>query len=137
MSFRFRLDPPQLRQRLARGSKPLRGEHTAATVARAAEPPAVDLQVPPVTPSERSRPEESHAPMTSAPPLVHKLILWTRTTINPSKSRRIATGLLAGVIAKLPANDHVLRREGNRFTARGRWFKPSRAHQEYLQIGTF
>ena len=46
MSFRCRLDPPQLRQQLARGSKPLRGERPAATVARAAEPPAVDLSSP-------------------------------------------------------------------------------------------
>jgi len=47
MSFGFRFDPPQLRQQLAWGSKPLRGEYPAAAVARAAEPPAVDLSSPP------------------------------------------------------------------------------------------
>jgi Spirocyclase AveC-like len=70
----------------------------------------------PVTPSERSSPEESDTPNTSASPLVHKQILWTRTAINPSKPRRTTTPRFAGVIAKLPANSHLLGREGNRFT---------------------
>jgi len=68
------------------------------------------------TPSERSRPEESDAPMTSAPPLVHKPILWTRTAINPSKPRRTTTRRLAGSIAKLPANGRVPAEQANRFT---------------------
>jgi len=47
MSFGFCLDPPQLRQQLARGSKSLRGKFPATAVARAAEPPAVALSSPP------------------------------------------------------------------------------------------
>jgi hypothetical protein len=38
----------------------------------------------PVTPAEQSSPEERDMLMTSAPPLVHERILWTRTAINPS-----------------------------------------------------
>jgi hypothetical protein len=45
-SFGCRLDPPQLLAQLARGSKPLRGEHPAGTVARAAGAPAVDRSTP-------------------------------------------------------------------------------------------
>jgi hypothetical protein len=39
----------------------------------------------PATSSEWSSPEESDTLVTSAPPLVNKLILWTKTAINPSK----------------------------------------------------
>jgi hypothetical protein len=82
----------------------------------------------PVQDVDLSSPEESGAPITGTPPLVHKPILWTNTAINPSKPhakrargawsrspnlQQIATFLIHGAIAS---------------HARGRWFEPSRAH---------
>jgi hypothetical protein len=75
--------------------------------------------------------------MTSAPPLVHKLILWTRTAINPSKPRRTTTHRLAGVIAKLPASSHLLRREGNRFTRERSLVQAQPCPSKALQMGWF
>ena len=63
--------------------------------------------------------EESGAAITGTPPLVHKLILWTNTAINPSRSSRARTvqRVVSGT-ARLPAarlcGIAQLRRAGDR-----------------------
>ena len=73
------------------------------------------LQLWKVTSSGRSNPEECGAPKIGTP-LVHKLSLWTRTTVNPCKRTHQCTPLRGGLTAKHPANGPLLRREADRFT---------------------
>jgi hypothetical protein len=96
MSFGCCLDPPQLRQQLARGSKRLRGKFPASTVARAGEPPAVDLSSPPGHPLGAVKPRERGADheRAAAGPQTHSVDQHrdkpqqTRSNNNPSARRR-------------------------------------------------
>jgi hypothetical protein len=94
-SFGCCLDPLQLLTQLTRGSKPLRGEHPPATVARAAEPPTVDLSTPPghplgaVTPRGERRAAEQRAagPRNDSGAHNHDKSLHSTTEIPVDKSR--------------------------------------------------
>jgi len=101
-SFGCCLDPPQLRQQLARGSKPLWGEHPATTAARAAEPPTVGLSSPPGHLLGAVKPRGGGAPITGEPPLVPGMISRDHNRDKSQQSTTVSPVAQSGIGRQSP-----------------------------------